>query len=131
MDQVPFFFFFESAYPSYCTGLCASDIQIHIIQLQLLQTRLDGTWDIRHILHDLGSHEQLFTRHLALLDRHPQFRFGVVDLCAIQVAVAQADGGFDGLNQVTVDRRGVAFLVPGCAGAISQLQFVSSLSQFQ
>lgn len=96
-------------------------IQIHIIQLELLQTRLDGSRDICQIIHNLGGHEQLVAWHLALFDRHPQFRLGAVDLCAIQVAVAQADGGFDGFNQVPVDRRLVARLVPGGACAIGQL----------
>jgi hypothetical protein len=71
--------------------------------LQLLQAALNGTLDIRNIRNNLGCYEELLARNPAFLDRNTQLRFGAVDLRAIEVAVAQADGSLDGFDKVAID----------------------------
>jgi len=71
--------------------------------LQLLQTPSNSALDIRNIRNHLGRYEELLARNPAFLDRNAQFRFGAVDLRAVEVAVAQADGSLDGFDKVSID----------------------------
>ena len=52
---------------------------------------------------DFRSHEKLFSRDTALLDRCPQFRLRVVDLRTVEMIVAELDSSLNGLNRCTVN----------------------------
>jgi hypothetical protein len=55
------------------------DLQINIVQLQLLQARLDSSRNVVDVIVvDLGRDVQLLTRNATLFDRGAQLSFGLV-----------------------------------------------------
>ena len=68
-----------------------------------------------------GRHEQVLSRDATLADGEAQFGLGVIHLGAVQMAVPQSNRSFDRFDQIPADGSVLSRLVPGGAGAITEL----------
>ena len=66
-----------------------SRLQVNIVRLQLLQTRLQGIRNIANVANDFGRKEDLVSRHSRVLDGRAEFRLRFVDFGAILMVVAE------------------------------------------
>lgn len=103
-------------------------IQVDIVQLQLLQARLQRVGDVGDVGDDLGRDEELLSGHAGLLQRRPQLRLRLVDFGAVLVVVAQLERGQGGVDASLVEFRFIAGFVPGGTGAIADLSIVNAVA---
>src|SRR5690242_5293846 len=96
-------------------------LQIDVIQLELLQARLQSTFNIVHVrLINFASYEKLLALNTRLLNAGSELWFCLVHLCSIKMRVAQLDSQLHRVNNALVNLRLLACFVPGGAGAIAQ-----------
>jgi hypothetical protein len=93
-------------------------VQVNILDAQLLQTRLQRRRDVFDIRQHFRHNVQLVARDAGLLDGGTQLGFGFVDFGAVEVVVAEVDGGFGAVDTGLVELGFVAGFVPGGAGAV-------------
>lgn len=99
--------------------------QIHMINPQLLQTRLQRPRNISNLRQHLSNHIKLLPRHPTLLDSGTQLRFGFVDFRAVKVVIPESYGGFGAVDAGLVELGFVAGFVPGGACAVGELCILS------
>jgi hypothetical protein len=90
-----------------------------MINTKLLQARVQRRRDISNVGQDFGHDVELLASHAGLLDGCAQLGLGLVHFGAIEVMIAEIDGGFGAVDARLVELGLVAGLVPGCAGAVA------------
>lgn len=90
-----------------------------MVDTKLLQARVQRSRDVSDVRQDLGHDVKLLAGDAGLLDGGPQLGLSLVDFGAIEMVVAEADGGFGAVDAGLVELGLVAGLVPGGAGAVA------------
>lgn len=90
-----------------------------MVNTKLLQARVQRSRDVSDIRQDLGHNVELLAGDAGLLDGGSQLGLSLVDFGAIEMVVAEADGGFGAVDTCLVELGLVAGLVPGGAGAVA------------
>lgn len=78
-------------------------LQVHIFQLQLLQTGINCFRNIVDFGYNFRNNIKLLSRDTTLLDRRPKLGFCVVDLGTVEMIVAELDSGLNSLNRSTIN----------------------------
>ena len=81
--------------------------------MQLFQTGINGLWNVFDARYDLGSHKEFLTRDFALFYCDANFLLGIINLCRVEVEVAELQGDLDGIDQRTIGTAIIRALVPG------------------
>lgn len=90
-----------------------------MVNAELLQARVQSGWDISDVGQDFGDDVELLAGNAGLLDGCAQLRLSLVHFGAVEVVVAETDGGFGTVDARLVELGFVAGFVPGCAGAVA------------
>jgi hypothetical protein len=90
-----------------------------MVNTELLQAHVQRSRDVSDVRQDFGHDVELLAGNARLLDGGPQLSLGLVDFGAVEVVVAEADGGFGAVDACLVELGLVAGLVPGGAGAVA------------
>lgn len=90
-----------------------------MIDTELLQARVQRGRDVSDVRQDFGHDVELLAGYAGLLDGGSQLGLSLVDFGAIEMVVAEADGGFGAVNTCLVELGLVAGLVPGGACAVA------------
>jgi hypothetical protein len=93
------------------------NLQINVIHPQLLQAGVQRGGDISNIRQHFGHDVEFVARDAGFFDSYAELGLCFVDFGAVEVVVAEADGGFGAVNADLVEDGLVALLVPGGAGA--------------
>jgi hypothetical protein len=91
--------------------------QINVINPQFLQAGVQRGGDVGDVRQHLGHDVEFVARDTGFLNGYAQLGLGFVDFGAVEVVVAEADGGFGAVDADLVEDGLVALLVPGGAGA--------------
>ena len=90
-----------------------------MVNAELLQARVQSGWDISDVGQDFGDDVELLAGNAGLLDGCAQLRLSLVHFGAVEVVVAEADGGFGAVDTCLVELGLVTCLIPGGAGAVA------------
>lgn len=90
-----------------------------MVDTKLLQARVQRSRDVSDVRQDLGHDVKFLAGDAGLLDGGSQLGLSLVDFGAIEMVVAEADGGFGAVDACLVELGLVAGLVPGGAGAVA------------
>lgn len=90
-----------------------------MVDAELLQARAQRGRDVSDVRQDLGHDVELLAGDTGLLDGGSQLGLSLVDFGAVEVVVAEADGGFGAVDACLVKLGLIACLVPGGAGAVA------------
>ena len=90
-----------------------------MVDTELLQARVERSRDVSDVRQDLGDDVELLAGDAGLLDGGSQLSLGLVDFGAVEVVVAEADGGFGAVDTCLVELGLVTCLIPGGAGAVA------------
>ena len=97
-------------------------IQVNIVHLKLLQTRLQRRGNIGNVADDLRNQVEFLSRHAGLLDGCAELGLCLVDFGAVLVVVTHVDGHLRGIDAGLIDFRFVAAFVPSCTCAVANLE---------
>jgi hypothetical protein len=113
-------------YPNGNNGQNSSqkDSQINIINPQFLQAGVQRGGDVGDVRQHFGHDVEFVARDAGFLDSYTELGLRFVDFGAVEVVVAEADGGFGAVDADLVEDGLVALLVPGSAGAEGELWVV-------
>ena len=64
------------------------EVEIHIVELKLLERGIDGVRNIPNVVDDFGRDEEFLSWDSGFLDCESKFWLGVVELCAVEMSVA-------------------------------------------
>lgn len=78
-------------------------VEVNVVQLQLLETGVDGCRNVCNRVEDLGRHEQLVAGHSARLDGNPNFLFGPICLGAVNVGKTMGNRLLEDLDELVID----------------------------
>ncbi|KKA25451.1 hypothetical protein T310_0517, partial [Rasamsonia emersonii CBS 393.64] len=104
-----------------CQCPSSENLQINIIELELLQTGVDGSGHIVNGLDDLCRDEKLLAGDSAFFDSYSDFCLGPVGFGAINVSVSLTDCTLHHFNQLRHKRAVHVVLIPCCSCAESHL----------
>lgn len=90
-----------------------------MVNTELLQARVQRSRDISNVRQHLGHNVKFLAGDARLLDGGSQLGLSLVDFGAVEMVVAEADGGFGAVNACLVELGLVAGLVPGGTGAVA------------
>jgi hypothetical protein len=90
-----------------------------MVNTKLLQAHVQRSRDVSDVRQDLGHDVELLAGDAGLLNGGSQLGLSLVDFGAVEVVVAEADGGFGAVDACLVELGLVAGLVPGGAGAVA------------
>lgn len=96
-------------------------IQVYVADAELLEARFERGGDVFDVGQDFGDDVELLARDAGVLDGFPELGLGLVDFGAVEVVVAEPDGHLGAGDAGFVELRFVAGFVPGCAGAVGEL----------
>ena len=90
-----------------------------MVDTELLQACVQRGRDVSDVRQDLGHNIELLAGDATLLDGGSQLGLSLVDFGAVEVVVAEADGGFGAVDACLVKLGLVPSLVPGGTGAVA------------
>ena len=90
-----------------------------MVDTELLQACVQRGRDVSDVRQDLGDDVELLAGDARLLDGGSQLGLSLVDFGAVEVVVAEANGGFGAVDTCLVELGFVASLVPGGASAVA------------
>ena len=97
-------------------------VKVHIVELELSQGSVNGTWNIFDVIDDFGRDEKVLTRDTGFFDCQSKLRLGIVKLGAIKVSIAKLDCCLDCVESCLVDFVKVTGFEECCACAVSDLK---------
>ena len=102
-------------------------VEIDVVQSQLLQARVNCTGDVVEVRGDFGGDEEFVSGDLAGFDRSSELSLRIVHFGPVEMDVAKLKGFGRGVDQCLIKRGVGPILVPGGAGAVSELDEYQSL----
>ena len=90
-----------------------NQIQVNVVQLQLLETFINGVGYVRYVGDDFCRHEELGSLNLAFFNGNAHFRLCVVYFGIVKVVIAKLDGSNNAIYGLSVDAARSAFVPSG------------------